>query len=445
MGDEVALRYASVQVPRYTSYPTAAEFTDAVTTVDHARWLRHLDGDESVSVYLHVPYCRDLCFYCGCHAKVARRADVIAAYRETLEAEIALVAAQVTSPLRIAHLHWGGGTPSILGADGLASVLAALSRGFLFEDGFEHAIELDPRQVDAALAARLVAMGVNRVSLGVQDLDPRVQEAIGRIQPVGVVEAAISHLRKAGIEKLNVDLIFGLPHQTSATLRETCAVVGALAPDRIACYGYAHLPQRKANQRLIDDATLPGAAERFEQAETVARAFAAQGYVPIGIDHFAKPDDPLALAASHGRLHRNFQGYTDDDSTILLGFGASSISRFPDGYVQNLADVGAYRRRIEEGRLGSARGCRLSDVDRARARIIEALMCNFAVDLNEMGADDDFADELALLRPLAADGLLTIDHNVVRMTASGRPVVRVAASVFDGYRPDGTAGFSRAV
>lgn len=438
-------RYGTLPVPRYTSYPTAAEFTPAVGPEDYEAWLRRLDLRDSVSVYFHVPYCRQLCHYCGCHTKVALRDDVVQRYREILEAEIRLVASYLKGPLRIARMHWGGGTPSILGAEGLVSVMNTLSRHASFEPDYEHAIELDPRYVDEALVRGLIAIGVNRASLGVQDLDPEVQIAIGRVQPLDIVEKAASTLRNYGIDRLNIDLMYGLPHQTSASVRETCLKVLALQPERIACYGYAHMPQRKANQKLIDDAALPDTDGRFEQSRIVAETFTRNGYVAIGLDHFGHPDDPLAVASRTGRLHRNFQGYTDDDRPILIGFGASAISQLPDGYVQNAADIGTYMRSIAEHRLASKRGYRLTSDDRVRGSIIESLMCNFSVDLSTHGDRMTYADELALLRPLVADGLVTVKNDTIAVTEAGRPFVRLAAAVFDQFRADASGRFSSAV
>ncbi|NIX78119.1 oxygen-independent coproporphyrinogen III oxidase [Microvirga terricola] len=445
MSDALIHRYGGLAVPRYTSYPTAAEFTPAVGSSNHEAWLRRLDLRDSVSVYLHVPYCRQLCHYCGCHTKVARRDEVIQAYRERLEDEIWLVARHLQGPFKIARLHWGGGTPSILGADGLASVMEVLDRHGSFDDGFEHAIELDPRFVDETLTRGLVSIGVNRVSLGVQDLDSDVQVAIGRVQPLEVVAKAADMLRAAGIKSLNVDLMYGLPRQSIASVEATCTQVLALQPDRIACYGYAHMPRRKAHQRLIDESTLPASDARFLQARKVAEVFEQNGYVAIGLDHFARSDDPLAVASHAGKLHRNFQGYTDDGRPTLLAFGASAISQLPDGYVQNAADIGTYMRTIGEGKLASARGYRLKPDDRVRASIIEALMCNFRIDLSLLGENATYADELALLRPLIADGLVTLSDGTLSVTEEGRPFVRVAAAVFDQFRADDVARFSPAI
>jgi oxygen-independent coproporphyrinogen III oxidase len=443
--NEIVRRYARLQVPRYTSYPTAAEFTPAVASADQRRWLRDLDTTEAVSVYLHVPYCRELCLYCGCNTKKALRDDVIASYRVALEREIALVSDALSGPVRIARLHWGGGTPSILGADGLASVMGVLRNRFVFEAGFEHAIELDPRYVTAPLVAGLKALGVNRASLGVQDVNPLVQAAIGRWQPMQDVEVAVTRLRAAGIRNLNFDLIYGLPLQTVASIRKTCEIVAMLSPDRIACYGYAHMPSLKANQRRIDATTLPGVEERIDQAAAIAGEFLRYGFLKIGIDHFAKPDDALARAATAARLHRNFQGYTDDGRETLIGLGASSISRFGDGYVQNISDVPSYVRTISGGRLAPSRGCRLDAAERQRARTIESLMCAFQADLDVTAPDLEFAEELSLLQPLVRDGLVGVEGRVVTATDAGRQVVRVIAAVFDPHTRADAARFSKAV
>ena len=444
--NDIVRDYAKLQVPRYTSYPTAAEFTTSVGAADQKRWLRGLDTDEAVSVYLHVPYCRDLCLYCGCNTKKALRDDVVAAYRTALEREIALVGDALPGPIRIARLHWGGGTPSILGAEGLASVMAVLRERFVFEPGHENAIELDPRYVTTALAEGLRELGVNRASLGVQDVNPLVQVAIGRWQPMQSVEAAVTRLRDAGIRNLNFDLIYGLPLQTVASLRKTCDTVAALQPDRIACFGYAHMPQLRANQRRIDASTLPDVEARIDQAGIIAEEFLRHGYRKIGIDHFAKSDDALAQAAAAGRLHRNFQGYTDDGRETLIGFGASSISRFRDGYVQNISDVPSYVRAIGGGNLAPARGCRLDAAERQRARTIESLMCQFQVDLDATAPDMAFVEEYLLLQPLVRDGLVQIEGRVVTATEAGRSVVRVIAAVFDPHtRKDDAGRFSKAV
>jgi oxygen-independent coproporphyrinogen-3 oxidase len=443
MKTDLVGRLAEMPVPRYTSYPTAADFSDAVGCSEQAAWLSRLDPAEAVSVYLHIPYCRQLCHYCGCHAKAVLKAEPVEEYRHALEAEIALVAARLPARMKIGRIAWGGGTPSILGEAGLGSVLSMLKEHFDLEEGYEHSIELDPRLLGRDLCQALGRLGINRASLGVQDLDPQVQQAIGRVQPELQVATAVRDLREAGISHINFDLIYGLPNQTTESLLSTCRSVAALDPDRIAFYGYAHLPSRRANQRLIDTASLPAPLERLEQAAVIASFFRGEGYQAIGIDHFAKPADPLAAAARAGRLHRNFQGYTDDDRPNLLGFGCSSISRLPGGYTQSEAGIEAYKRLIAEKRLPTRRGHAFAEDDRERAAIIERLMCDFSIDLGRDAIR--YADELALLRPFALSGIVTMRSNRISMTEEGRPFVRLVSAIFDRFRSQGPGLFSTSV
>ena len=445
MPEALIRRYGAITVPRYTSYPTAADFSAGVGADRYARWISAIDPAAPVSLYVHIPYCRTLCLYCGCHAKMVIRDEVLANYRAFLEQEIRMVGARLRATPRVTRLHWGGGTPSVLESQGLVSVLETLSEFFVFDADMEHAIELDPRSVTRALAHDLGALGINRVSLGVQDLDPGVQEAIGRIQPLDVVTQAVAALRDAGIAAINFDLMYGLPLQTVTSAARTAAQVIALSPSRVSVFGYAHLPQRRANQRRIDETTLPDAAGRFAQSRAIAEQFVSAGYTAIGFDHFALPDDRLALAARTGTLHRNFQGYTDDDNASLIGFGASSISRLEEGYAQNVADTTAYSRAIREGRLATVRGHAFSESDRARAAVIDRLMCQQEVDLDTLGIAEPFVDELALLRPLCSDGILSIDRRRIAITDRGRPFVRLVASVFDAYLPAASGGFSPAI
>ena len=296
--------------------------------------------------------------------------------------------------------------------------------------------ELDPRYVTPELARTLAAVGVTRASLGVQEFAPDIQSAIGRVQPFAVVERAVRVLREFGIGRINLDLMYGLPHQTVDDIRTTVDLAASLQPQRVAYFGYAHVPWFKPHQRLIDEAALPGATERLDQAEAARAALVACGYEAIGLDHFARPDDPLAVAARCGRLRRNFQGYTTDDAVALIGFGASAIGRFPQGFVQNATDAGGYARAIASGRLATVRGLAFSAEDRARGRIIERLMCDFFVDLDSVGADEiatGFAAEREELAPLEAKGLVRIDGNRIAVTRAGRPFVRLAAAAFDAY------------
>lgn len=442
--DAAIKRYAALAVPRYTSFPTAADFT-AVGEEVTRRWLRQIGEEDTLSLYIHVPYCKQICHYCGCHAKMALRDDVVESFVFALLHEIEIVISNLAVRPQIKHLHWGGGTPSILSPEQFTRILSALRRGFDFHLEAEHAIELDPRTVTPALAKILAAMKVNRASLGVQDIDPTVQTAIGRIQPIETVINATKYLRDVGINRLNFDLIYGLPFQTALTLKNTCEQVAALAPDRIACFGYAHLPHRRANQRLINAADLPNAEERFVQAGIVAENFERFGYRPIGIDHFALPHDDLAIAAEDGVLNRNFQGYTTDNCQTLIGLGPSSISQFPGGYTQNISDVKRYSQCLSKGTLATTRGYVMRETDRIRAAIIASLMCNFRVDLNEIAPDTEFADEAALLRPLISDGLVEMRDGVITATTAGKPLIRLVAAVFDEFRKENAKGFSMAI
>jgi oxygen-independent coproporphyrinogen-3 oxidase len=441
---------AEQAVPRYTSYPTAPHFTAAVNADTYGAWLQALPREASLSLYLHVPYCRQLCLYCGCHTKAVRRDAPIEAYAQTLEAEVRLIGA--LAPRRgVVHLHWGGGTPSILGGERLARLVETLADTFDLSALREHAIELDPRHLTRALARTLKDIGINRASFGVQDFTPKVQQAIGRVQPFQAVEQAVAMLRDVGIERINLDLMYGLPYQTAVDVRRTAAQAHSLRPQRIAVFGYAHVPWFRPQQRLFEPAALPQTRERIAQAESAHSTLLELGYAPIGLDHYAQPDDDLAQAARSGRLHRNFQGYTTDEAEALLGIGASSIGRLPQGFVQNAPDNAGYARAIAAGRLPTVRGIAVSPDDRMRGRIIERLMCDLEVDLEAVARTDGdaetmrFADELEALRPLAQEGLVRLEGTRLRVTEAGRSYVRLVASAFDAYLPRGKARHSIAV
>ncbi len=435
---------AEQAVPRYTSYPTAPHFSAEIGPEIYAGWLSALSPDATLSLYLHVPYCAKLCLYCGCHTKIVQRRDPVESYADALAQEIARVAA-LAGRHKVTSIHWGGGTPSMLGATRLAGLAGQIATAFDLSDVPEHAIEIDPRQCDGEFVGALAAVGVNRASLGVQEFSPRVQEAIGRVQPFGQVASAVAALRSAGIEALNFDLMYGLPHQSVSDLQHTIGLASTLKPNRIALFGYAHVPWFKTHQRMLDATALPGASERLAQAESARKMLISLGYVSIGFDHFARPDDNLAKAAAAGRLHRNFQGYTTDNADALIAFGASAIGRLPQGFVQNASDIAGYKRAIEAGHLATAKGKALSIDDSLRARIIERLMCDFTVDLDAFSENQDFADAFAALAPLAHEHLVIVDGRRIAVTEAGRPFVRLVASAFDAYLARGTARHSRAV
>jgi oxygen-independent coproporphyrinogen-3 oxidase len=446
---------AERSVPRYTSHPTAPHFSADLGPRNYADWLDALPEAATLSIYLHVPFCTELCRYCGCTTKAVRRRPPVDAYAELLHAEIELLSAAVRAR-RVVHLHWGGRTPSILGADHLVALVDRLSATFDFTPLQEHAIELDPRRLDAALVSTLGRIRITRASLGVQDFSPHVHQAIGRLQPFAQVEQAVATLRAAGVANINIDLMYGLPRQTVGDAIRSAELAASLKPARLALFGYAHVPWLKPHQRLIDEAALPGASERMAQMHAAAETLEECGYVPIGLDHFASPSDDLWRAARTGRLHRNFQGYTTDPADALIGLGASSIGRLTQGYVQNAPDIGSYARAIEAGQFATARGFELSSEDRLRARIIERLMCDLAVDLDaevraaernaarcvppfhamplgDMQPSIGFADELAAIDKLSVMGIVQRDDHRIYFSEPGRPFVRLVAAGFDAY------------
>jgi oxygen-independent coproporphyrinogen-3 oxidase len=450
MRQELIRWFESSRVPRYTSYPTAPHFSPTIGAAEHALWLQQVRADEPVSLYLHVPFCRVLCWYCGCHTRLTRDQGRIDAYNETLRAELGLVAANLDGRPRLTHLHWGGGTPTTLGPDGFARTMAAVAERFRIAEGAELAVELDPRTVDGPMLDTLRACGINRASLGVQSFDPAVQQAINRVQSFAVTAAVIEGLRARGIEGINVDLLYGLPHQTVTNCLDTVDQVATLRPGRIAVFGYAHVPGFKQQQRMIDTATLPDAAERVAQYEAIGERLAGHGYARIGLDHFALPDDPMARAAAAGTLRRNFQGYTTDPAATLIGLGASSISSFAQGYVQNQVDLKSWRESVRAGRLPTARGVALSEADRIARDIIEAIMCRGEVDLAAVAAAHGVAPaacepDPARMAELERLGIASRTGHVVRVAPDCRALLRVAAAAFDRYLEAGAGRHAVAV
>jgi oxygen-independent coproporphyrinogen-3 oxidase len=439
------------RVPRYTSYPTANHFNPGIGAADYRRWLTQLDRDARLSLYLHVPFCTRLCWYCGCSTRAINKYGPVEAYVAALAAEIERIADLLPGVMTVGHIHWGGGTPTILQADDFTLLMERLHHRFRLAPDAEIAIEADPTVLAPALVAALAAAGVNRASIGVQDFDPAVQQAIGRLQPVEATADAIQCLRAAGIGAINIDLVYGLPGQTLDRLGRTLETVMDLAPDRIALFGYAHVPWMRRNQRLIDEAALPDGAARLAMVGMAAALLAAYDYQAVGIDHFARPHDPLARAGRDNRLHRNFQGYTTDQADALIGFGASAIGTLPQGFVQNTPDVAAYLAALTEpGGLATRRGHALSDDDRLRQAVIARIMCDFAVDLAAEAAEAGqspqlFLDTLARLDAMAADGLIRRTGWRIEVTGPGRPFARCVAALFDGYLDAGEQHHARAV
>lgn len=439
------------RVPRYTSYPTAVQFTPVVSTADYRLWLESLSAEAgALSIYVHVPFCQSLCWYCGCHTGVVNSSGPVREYAAMLEAEIDLVADLLPRRFALAAVHFGGGTPNILPEAELARLLDRLGRRFDMTADAEIAVELDPRSLNKAWLATARSAGINRASLGVQDFDADVQAAINRRQPYELVADAVALLRDAGIKSLHFDLLYGLPRQTIETLKTTMVQAISLEPDRLSLFGYAHVPWLKPHQKLLPEAQLPDAATRFKMQRHAAELLEAAGFQRLGLDHFANPNDELSRAARGGEMRRNFQGYTADGAEILIGFGASAISRLPQGYVQNEARVPNWREMIAQAELPIARGVALNADDRFRAEIIERLMCDFGADLNEICARHgrslwDLHTELRLLDEMSEDGLVALSGAEVSVTRDGRDLVRSVCAVFDRHLDRKTARHSQGI
>ncbi len=369
------------KVPRYTSYPPATRFTDAVGPALYRDWLAALPETKAISLYVHVPFCRRLCWFCACRTQGTATAAPLSRFLDTLERETTRVAAAIGRAQPVAALHLGGGTPTLLGPDQIARLELVLRRAFDLSHAPEISVEIDPCELDAARLDALVEMGMTRASIGVQDIDPVVQDAIGRQQSAETTAEAVAGLRARGVASVNMDLLYGLPHQTPARLAATLDVILGHAPDRIALYGYAHVPWMAKRQRLIPEDALPGPEARVALAEQARDRLIAAGYVPVGIDHYARPGDSMARAARDGTLRRNFQGYTTDPAETLVALGPSAISRLPQGYAQNAAATRDWATALDAGTLATARGFALSAADQMAAAAIERLMCDGRVDL----------------------------------------------------------------
>jgi len=436
--DAQAVLARAARAPRYTSYPTANHFCAAVGPGPYGDWLAALPEEASLSLYLHVPFCAEMCWYCACTTKATKRYAPIAAYLDTLDAEMERVAARLPAFHQVRHLHLGGGSPDILTPEDMLRLGERLHSRFRIAPDAEFAIEIDPRLMTQAKAASLCAIGVNRISVGVQDFDETVQAAIGRRQSFEDTQAAVAMFRARGMASINLDLVYGLPHQTLDTVMATLDRALCLAPDRIALFGYAHLPERAANQRLIDARALPDLAARYTLSGALSRALTDAGFVALGVDHFARPTDKLARAP----LKRNFQGYTTDDADALIGLGTSAISRLPQGYAQNAAGARDYAERIAKGGLATVRGAVLTADDRVRAAAISGLMCDFRFDGRALteGFGDAAAGVIAIAEDLLArddEGLLARTNDGFRLTDAGRPFVRIVCAAFDAHlRPE---------
>lgn len=449
MRPELAARLGE-NVPRYTSYPTAPHFHPGVDATAYRGWLEALGNGDEISLYLHIPYCDRLCWFCACHTKQTRHYEPVTTYLRSLHAEIATVARIVAGKAGVRAVHLGGGSPTMLKPEDMVALGAALRASFDFLPDARISVEIEPNDMDDGRLDALAEIGMTRASLGVQDFDPKVQKAINREQSFLLTKAVVDGVRSRGVESVNLDLLYGLPHQTKESVSSTVEQALTLEPDRIALFGYAHVPWFKKHQTMIDEAWLPGPMERFEQSQLAARAIVDKGYEAIGLDHFAKPGDALAVASRSGTLHRNFQGYTEDRCETLIGLGPSSISQFRQGYAQNMPSTAEYGRMVAGGGLAAIRGIALSDDDRVRGWIIERLMCDFAfsaIDLVERFGERGQrllleASSMALKDP---DRLLELDGDYFIVPAESRPFVRSIAAKFDKYLETGKSRHSVAV
>ncbi|TVP74110.1 MAG: oxygen-independent coproporphyrinogen III oxidase [Rhodobacteraceae bacterium] len=438
----------NARVPRYTSYPTAPNFSADLPQDALARWVEQIPPGSAISLYLHVPFCRRLCWFCACRTQGTVSDAPVLAYARALRAELELLRTHLPDGVTLSRLHWGGGTPTMLPAPVMRDLAAHVFDIAPLAEGGEFSVEIDPNEIDAPRLDALAEAGLTRASIGVQDFSAEVQGIIGRDQSFEITKLAADGLRARGIKSLNVDILYGLPAQTQRRVAESVQKLLSLNPDRIALYGYAHVPWMARRQQVIPSDTLPRPEERLDLFETARRLLLWDGYDEIGIDHFARPQDGLAIAAKTGQLRRNFQGYTDDVSPVLIGLGASSISRFPQGYAQNNAATARWKATVEQGRFATARGHVFTSEDLWRNRSIEALMCDFRLAredlIDNFGADASVLD--ALLDQVARkfEGFVKRSPQMLEITAEGRPLTRMIAATFDAYAMD-TAGHSSAI
>jgi len=425
-------------VPRYTSYPTAAEFSNAVGRNEYDAALATVSGD--VSLYVHIPFCEKICWYCGCNTGAANRTQRLTSYLEALHREIALVAARLPAGTRVTRIAFGGGSPNALAAADFMELFHALRTNFRFADPVV-SVELDPRTLKAEWDPVIADIGATHASMGVQTFSARLQQAIGRVQPLCLIDRGTRMLRAAGVTSLNYDLMYGLPGQTQADLAETLELAVSFAPERIALFGYAHVPKLIPRQRQIDATNLPDQAERFAMAELGHRFLTAAGYQAVGFDHFASPGDSLASAATAGTLHRNFQGFTDDASPVLIGLGASAISSFPELLVQNEKNAGRYRMLLSQDALPAAGGVVRTADDRATGAVVERLLC-----LGRSPVDPRLLERaIGGLRPFLLARLCELDGGELVIAPRGLPYARSIVAQFDPYRQHSPRRFSSAV
>ncbi len=438
----------NARVPRYTSYPTAPQFSGDIGPDTFTDWLRAIEPGSLISVYIHVPFCRRLCWFCACRTQGTSSEAPVISYVQMLKAELALLREVLPEGVKLSRLHWGGGTPTLLPPDQMRGLASAIFDVVPLGEEAEFSVEIDPNEIDDERLDALAEAGMNRASVGVQDFDPDIQAIIGRDQSYEITRSAVEAIRARGVTSLNADILFGLPNQDRKKLADSVQKLLSLSPDRVALYGYAHVPWMARRQQMIPSDTLPRPEERLELFETARQLFSWDGYDEIGIDHFARPEDGLGRAWRNGTLRRNFQGYTDDTAPVLVGLGASSISRFPQGFAQMNAATSGWMKSVQSGEFATKRGHAFRGDDLLRARIIEALMCDFAVSKDELarnhGATPEQLDDI--FEPVAGqfEGFVKHDAEGLTIPPEGRPLTRMIAAAFDAYAMD-SKGHSPAV
>lgn len=436
------------KVPRYTSYPTAPHFSNAVGGDHFSSWIKAIAPGSDISLYVHVPFCRRLCWFCACRTQGTQSDAPVAIYLETLKAELTLLKQVLPRGVRLSRLHWGGGTPTLLSPSMMTELAGAIFEVAPMAPDGEFSVEIDPNEIDTARLDALAAAGMNRASIGVQDFDDRIQQTIGRIQSFDITRDAVLAIRERGVTSLNADILFGLPHQSQARITESVQKLLSLNPDRVALYGYAHVPWMAKRQQMIPSDALPTPQERLDLFETARRLFLWDGYAEIGIDHFATQTDGLTVAQRAGKLKRNFQGYTDDPSEVLIGVGASSISKFPQGYAQNAPATGAHTGAIRAGEFSVSKGHIFTAEDKLRSRMIEALMCDFRIDSAELEArfGVSAAEVQRMFDRAIAEfpGVLDNASGILSIPVEARALTRMIARSFDTYDMS-KAGHSSAI
>lgn len=442
--------------PRYTSYPTAIQFDHELSEQQLvATGQTTTDRDAPLSLYVHIPFCAHVCYYCACNKVITRNRSKAQPYLDTLFNEVETVAGWYSDKRIVNQLHWGGGTPTFISDDQMETLMNKLREHFtlLDDDSGDYSIEIDPREATPDTMRTLRRIGFNRISLGVQDVNPQVQEAVNRVQPTEQTEAVLKQARELGFKSINMDLIYGLPHQTLDSFNATLDTVITMSPDRLSVFNYAHMPDRFRSQKHINAEDLPSPATKLAILESTINKLLAAGYVYIGMDHFAKPDDELALAQQSGQLHRNFQGYTTHADCDLVAMGVSAISQIGDVYYQNEHDLGAYTQAVEARGSAVRRGVILTQDDHIRRAVITQLICHFSLDFTAIETQFNidfkayFSAEMAELAHFEADGLIALDSTSLRVSAAGRLLIRRICMAFDAYIPKAqpTQGFSRII